>query len=496
MAGAKIALSTTDAEFRQDAAGKSAMVNTPGNGATGATQGGGAAAAGMITVQGETDAGTVTGARVVKPREVSEGSRVRVGQDVFLDSETFNYSNQNTGKFAYLSTTLTMAQSSARLQTNATGITTINTAASYRTWQYFPIYGQRTPTYVETSAALSAALATNTTIDFGLFLTNGSSPYAPSDGCYFRITSAGFFGIVNIAGAETPSTVFTFTPTINRVYNFVMMASERAVRFYIDDVLYATVAVPVGSGQPFQSSSLPYQIRHAIGGTAAGSVLSLNVYDYSVSVGDVQGNLSYGAQMTGMGGSVQVQPAATTGGQLSTYALGAEPGAVTLTASTAPATNTLGGLFLLPAVITTAASDYPLFAWQNPAGTIAIQGKTFFCTGVRIGEMTVTTALTGGPIIFAWAVGFGSTASTLATTETTTFASGTTKIARKIPLGVQALAATAAVGTVSSGFQVDFSSAPLPVNPGEFLHIILRCLGTSTSAGAPRGSVAVLGYFR
>jgi len=51
-------------------------------------------------------------------------------------------------------------------------------------------------------------------------------------------------------------------------------------------------------------------------------------------------------------------------------------------------------------------------------------------------------------------------------------------------------------GAVSAGFQVDFSSAPLPVQPGEYLHIILRCLGTNTTAGVPRGSVAIMGYFR
>jgi hypothetical protein len=108
----------------------------------------------------------------------------------------------------------------------------------------------------------------------------------------------------------------------------------------------------------------------------------------------------------------------------------------------------------------------------------------------------VTTALTGGPLIVTYALGFGSSASSLATTETTTFTATTTKIARRIPLGLQTLAATAAVGTLSPGFQVDLSGSPIPINPGEYLHIIIRCLGTNTSAGAPRGSVAVLGYFR
>jgi uncharacterized protein YcfJ len=57
----------------------------------------------------------------------------------------------------------------------------------------------------------------------------------------------------------------------------------------------------------------------------------------------------------------------------------------------------------------------------------------------------VSAALTGGGIGLHWAIGYGSTAATLATTETGSFANNTTKIARKVPLGVvQWFAATAA----------------------------------------------------
>ena len=346
-------------------------------------------------------------------------------------------------------------------------------------------------------AALSAALATNTTIDYGIFLQSGTSPYAPTDGAYFRITSAGFQGVINFNGAETTTSVFPFTHVINQVYAFTLAITTDKVEFWNDDILYATLNTQVANGQPFAAQALPVQLRHAIGGTAAGAALSLRVFSYSVQVND-QTNLSYQTIATMRGGSPQVQQGATTGGQLTTYATGAEPAAVTLTANTAPATNTLGGLFLLPVAITPAASDYPLFAWQNPLGTAAIPGKVFVCTGVIIGDLSVTTALTGGPLLLQWAVGYGSTAASLATTESTTFtAGGTTKIARKIPLGAQGLAASSAVGVIAPGFQRDFSSAPLPVNPGEFLHIILRIPGgTATTAGAPRGSVAVLGYFR
>ena len=455
------------------------------------------AGVGAIRTFSENDAGDETGTPFLLSPETTSDYRLRSVQDTNLDSEVFCYANQNTGKHSYAATTLTMALAGNALVTNSGNITTINTASFFRTQQYFELCGSQNSTYITFDVALSAALATNTTIDYGMFLQSGTSPYAPSDGCYFRITSAGFQGVINFGGSETTTSIFAFTHTINQVYTFTIAANTDKVEFWIDDILYATLDTQVSNGTPFSSQTLPVQIRHAIGGTAAGAALSLRLFSYAVQVND-QTNLPFQQIATMRGGSTQVQQGATTGGQLTTYALGAEPAAVTLTASTAPATNTLGGLFLLPVAITPAASDYPLFAWQNPAGTAAIPGKVFVCTSVIIGDLSVTTALTGGPLLLEWAVGYGSTAATLATTESTTFtAGGTTKIARKIALGAQGLAAASAVGVVAPGFQRDFSSAPLPVNPGEFLHIILRIPGgTATTAGAPRGSVAVLGYFR
>jgi len=452
---------------------------------------------GALRMFTENDAGDVTGTPYLSSPETTGDYRLRTVEDTILDSETFCYANQNTGKHSYAATTLTMALASNALVTNSGNITTINTASFFRTQQYFELCGSQNATYVTFEAALSAALATNTTIDYGMFLQSGTSPYAPTDGAYFRITSAGFQGVINFNGVETTTSAFPFTHTINQVYAFTLAITTDRVEFWIDDVLYATLNTQVSNGTPFASQTLPVQIRHAIGGTAASAALSLRTFSYSVQVND-QHNLAYGSIAAMRGGSPQVQQGGTTGGQLTTYALGAEPAAVTLTANTAPATNTLGGLFLLPVAITPAASDYPLFAWLNPVGTAAIPGKVFVCTGVIIGELSVTTALTGGPLLLQWAIGYGSTASTLATTESTTFtAGGTTKIARKIPLGAQSLAATSAVGVISPGFQRSFADAPLPINPGEYLHIILRIPGgTATTAGAPRGSVAVLGYFR
>jgi hypothetical protein len=452
---------------------------------------------GALRMFSENDAGTVTGTPALASPETTNDHRLRTVNDTILDDEVFCYANQNTGKHSYAATTLTMALASNALVTNSGNITTINTASFFRTQQYFELCGSQNATTVVFEAALSAALATNTTIDFGMFLQSGTSPYAPTDGAYFRITSAGFAGVINFNGAETTTSIFPFTHTINQVYGFKIVINTDRVQFWINNVLYATLVTQVANGAPFASQTLPLQIRHAIGATAAGAALSLRVFTYNIQVND-QTNLPYQSILSMRGGSPQVQQGATTGGQLTTYATGAEPGVVTLTANTAPATNSLGGLYLLPVAITPAASDYPLFAWLNPVGTAAIPGKVFVCTGVIIGELSVTTALTGGPLLLQWAIGYGSTASSLATTESATFtAGGTTKIARKIPLGAQSLLAASAVGVISPGFQRSFADAPLPINPGEYLHIILRIPGgTATTAGAPRGSVAVLGYFR
>ena len=455
------------------------------------------AGVGAVRMFSQNDAGTITGAATLLSPETTNDFRLRTVGDTTLDDEVFCYANQNTGKHSYAATTLTMALASNALVTNSGNITTINTASFFRTQQYFELCGSQNATTVVFEASLSAALTTNTTIDFGMFLQSGTSPYVPTDGVYFRILPGGFQGVINFNGTEVSTSTFSFTAAINQVYGFKIIINTDKVQFWINNVLYGTLATQVANGAPFASQALPLQIRHAIGATAAAAALSLRVFSYNIQAND-QTNLPYQHIQTMRGGSPQVQQGATTGGQLTTYGSGAEPGVVTLTANTAPATNTLGGLYLLPVAITPAASDYPLFAWQNPLGTAAIPGKVFVCTGVIIGDLSVTTALTGGPLLLQWAIGYGSTASTLATTESTTFtAGGTTKIARKIPLGAQALAATAAVGAISPGFQRDFSSAPLPINPGEFLHIILRIPGgTATTAGAPRGSVAVLGYFR
>jgi len=157
------------------------------------------AGVGAIRTFSENDAGDETGTPFLLSPETTSDYRLRSVLDTNLDSEVFCYANQNTGKHSYAATTLTMALTGNSLVTNSGNITTINTAAFFRTQQYFELCGSQNSTYATFDAALSAALATNTTIDFGMFLQSGTSPYVPTDGCYFRITSAGFQGVINFS---------------------------------------------------------------------------------------------------------------------------------------------------------------------------------------------------------------------------------------------------------------------------------------------------------
>lgn len=458
--------------------------------------------AGAARMFSENDPGDVTGSAYLYSPETSDDYRLRVAVDSVLDQEVFNYTVQHTGKFHYAFTTLTSTVTGGYLTTNSGSITTITTGCRMRTWRHFAMPLQQSPLYVEFVAAFTNTFVTNTTIDFGVFIDGASNPFAPTDGVYFRATSAGLEGVLNYNGVERTTGALlvepagaNWAPTINQVYQFLISITNREVKFWIDDVLYGKIELASSQIAPCASLQLPVAVRHAIAGGAASAAMQFKLASYSVQAGDVERDKPWGATMSAMGNGLQVQQGATTGGQLTTYALGAAPSAVTLTASTAPATNTLGGLYLLPAAVTAGESDYPMFAWLNPASTVAIQGKTFHATSIIVGDAIVTTALTGGGIGLHWSVGFGSTASTLATTEQTSFANNTTKIARKIPLGVvQWFAATAAVGATAQGRQITFPTS-IAVNPGEYLHIIMRAIGTNLTAGGIRGSIAVLGYF-
>jgi len=453
--------------------------------------------AGAVVLFSENDDGTKTGARYLQSPETSDDYRLRVGVDTLFDSETFAYASQNTAKHFYRLTTMTMVLSGGALTTNGLSVNTTALAVALNTNKYFPLF-TAAPTYAEAKFALTNIPGANTIIDFGLAIPGAANPYTPTDGCLFRYTSAGLLGVVNNNGTEL-TTLLDFTPVVNVVNHYIITVYQDEVEFWIDGVLYGAVATPSGQGTPLLSASAPFMIRQAHVGGAAGAIVQGKLFAYGVSVGDLFMGKPWQAQTAGMGGnSAQGQSGQTQG---STHVFPANSAAIATTVPT-NTTNTavgLGGRTQV-ALIASATTDLILFGYQNPAGTAVIPGKSLYLKRIKItgAVTTLLVAPTAGIPLLSFDLGYGSTAVTLATTESASFAA-TTKKARLIPIGhmgfsagVQTVTAPVA-GSVGNELDFDFE-APVVVNPGEWVQVVMRCVNCG-AGGLVSLAASINGYF-
>jgi hypothetical protein len=176
-------------------------------------------------------------------------------------------------------------------------------------------------------------------------------------------------------------------------------------------------------------------------------------------------------------------------GQTANNVLNTVPGTATLTASTAPATNNLGGSFVFAAPAGT-ENDFPLFAFLNPASTTSITGRNLVVRGIWIDTWNQVVAVATTPTIMQFSAAVGSTASSLATTD-----AAATRLPKRIHLGVHSYVVGAAVGYAPPRIDCNLD-APLVVEPGSYFHIILRIpVGTATATETFRGAVGVNAYW-
>lgn len=452
----------------------------------------------------EVDFGRSRGEAFLLAGEVSEDFRARVELDTQLDTYTFNDVLQNTSKHIYRTTTMTDTWAGGFLNTNASAITTINTGTLFLTYQYFPINaGAETYAYFKLKFTGTWAV-TNTTIDVGFLGTPAvATPYAPTDGAYFRANSSGLFGVLNNNGTEdttaafiSPITGLAFAPTIGTEYDCIVTIGENAVVFWIDFrdgngyAMAGRLTTPIGSGRPLLSASVQFGIRHAIGGSAASAVMGAAIASYGVSQGGYNFNRPIATQMTMMGASSaqgQSGHSALTSTALYTNSLAAGAGAAA-TNTTAALGSGLGGQFSVQPTLA-AGTDGIIASYQNPAPSNVITGRQLIITGILIDGL-VTTALTGGPVLYAWSLAWGHTAVSLATTE-----AATTKSPRRKALGFQGYPVTAAVGQQPVGGQLYIPLDDVVVNPGEFIQAVAKNLGTVTSAGVITCLVTFTGHW-
>lgn len=434
----------------------------------------------------ENDPGTVTGVPYLKSPETSTDYRLRVGTDSVWDSEQFNYVAQNTSKHKYTSTTLTMTWSSGTLNTNGAGVTTTGTACQIQTYRHFPLLGAGA-TYFETTMALSAAMPANVNLDFGGMSLAAAGTSVPTDGVYFRINSGGIFGVMNSNGTEALTSAFTFTQAISVFDKFTIVSTQSEVEFWIDDVLMAHVDRQNGTSQPHYAAAVPFAIRHHHTGVAGG-IVQAKFGGYSVTLGDMDTQRPWSSTMAGQGMSSIQGASGMTQGQTANNVNSTVPATATLS-NTAAGYATLGGRFLFAAPAG-AETDYALFAYLNTVPTTGITGRNLVIRGVWIETFNAVVAVATTPTVLEWTLGVGSTAVSLATVD-----AAATRAPRRLGLGNQSFTVGTLAGTNSERCDVNLD-APMVVEPGTYMHIILRVpYGTATATELFRGMVGINGYW-
>ncbi len=431
--------------------------------------------AGVAVMASENDDGLITLTRNVLSPETDQDYRLRISQELFLDEEILNYTAQNTGKHRYDTQTMTNTWGTGGMLTNATSTSTVNFGTKFSTYAFFPFLSSGSNLYAQGEISFSTQPVANTIIELGFF-TSTSAISSVIDGAFFRLTSAGLFGVISHSGTETTTAVFTpFVYTTNQVYKFLVVVTDNITQFWIDDQLYGSIPTPVGQGQPFMSSALPFALRHYILGGTAGGVFQATLRGYTVSLGGVNlsrslselGNASFGSYQGLSGGTMgQLIAGTVTSGTL-VKPTAAIPANTSLVANLP---NNLGGRIYEQLTGGLAANVDAIFSsYTVPAGTVSIPGKRLKITGIKLSGM-VSTVVVGGPAYTEWYIAFGHNADSLATTE-----SNITKAPRRVMLPelTSNMGGAAAAGTlIVQPAYISIFPEPIYVNPGERVQLV------------------------
>jgi hypothetical protein len=452
----------------------------------------------------ENDMGYSTGVPYLLSNEVDTDYRARVSLDIEYDDVEFNYTAQDTGKHSYSNTTMTNSWTAGQLTTNSGSITTTTTGTLLQTYAMFPVIGACTLAG-EFVLGFSAQPQTNSFVEFG-FALPGTATTAPTDGVFFRLQPSGLQGVASFNGAETTTAVFnatsgtgTWTYTNAKRYQFLVYLSATECHFWVNDGILGYyrlggLALPSSQGRLVMSSALPMVFKHRITGGAAGGTLQATLNAYNVRAGGgatftdpaTRGNRMYGSYQGIQGGTMG------TAARFGTITAGNEANvtAAVPTTTTAALGSGLGGKFWETASLAV-NTDAIIQSYQVPAGTVNVPGKRLMISGIALTSY-IQTVIAGGPINVEWFLAFGHTAVSLATAE-----AATTKAPRRIvlPQFTQVVTAAQAVNTMVSqpgGAFIDFSKAPIFVNPGEFVQLCKRHVGTVTTTGTFAHQVAYI----
>ncbi len=438
--------------------------------------------AGYAVILGENDSGSILGNPTRSSPRISADDRLVTGFDTPIFDYDFTSLTQDTGVWRHLFTTMTATASTNGVLFNANSTLTTLTGCSLHSFKQFVLMGNA-GTLLEFYLAFTASPLANQVFEFGYFLPTVAQN-TPIEGTYFRYTSTGLTVAFNYAGTEVESGILLTPSDFNNAesYSFQIRLNNREIAFYRNDIKIGSLVINNANGIPYASKALPIAMQFRNSNTVTGApVMQAKVQSVHVDQRDIALDMPFGHKQNAMYGGQQGWQGGSMGSlALYTNSLAVGSGAALSNTVATGVFTGLGGQFSVTPTLAV-GTDGILANFQVPTGSINFRSKTLIITGVRI-QGVVTTALTGGPVIYAYSLAYGHTAVSLATTESTSFVTNTAKAPRRIALGTESYASAAALGTLGASVSMSFQS-PIPVNPGEFVCITAKNLGIVTTAG-------------
>lgn len=410
-------------------------------------------------------------------------------------NESFEGATVNVQKWTATSTTWVPAQATLTgYNLNSTNLTTTTTGSMLVSQRLF-YKMQRVPMQFKTRLRHSAVA--NSIVDFGFGSPTNATTLIVSNGAQFRITSSATIkGFITINGVEVASgnivsqvesngnTVGGNLNMSNAYYTagyfvYDIVVDDDNVVFTVQDTSTGellgklSLAVPASQYKMWGATAVPCYIRGYNSGTPASAptVIYTDITVLGLDMG-IQPNASQVAGQLSM--SAGRNP--FTGAQTENHTNSTAPTSATLS-NTAAGYTTLGGKWQFAAVAG-AVTDYALFGFQVPAGS------TFQCEGITINTRNTGSAVATTATTLEWAMGFNSSAVSLATAN----------IVRR-QVGIQSFAIATAAEVVAPTIDVEFVT-PEVVESGRFVHVILTMpVGSATPSQIIRGTCMIKGRF-
>ena len=428
---------------------------------------------GLLVSLGDGAGGYSTAYR--KASRVSQQDHLLVGIDTPEFDYNFTWTSQDTGIWSFASSTFTAAQSGGFVSLNS-GTSTASGYASMQTWRFFNMLGNGELRVAMTLNLSVISSSANSIAEFGLFKANGAS--APADGAFFRVTSGNLYGVTSYNGTET-SVLLTGSLSANGTVDLVMDIGIFSTDFYQDDVIGGTIVTPSARAVPFESSALPMCLSYRQTGSVSPAPI-MNVGHTRVDQVAVRLNIPFPHQQAGQGAMGSQAQQGSTPGSLATYTNSMAPAGAGSLSNTAALISGLGGQATGSLSSPSLNTDFLLSSFQNPAGSTTVEGRVLMISGVRI-QSIITTTVTGGPVTMGYTLSYGATSTSLATTDSSSFTSPTTKGPRWMQVGQEVVSTNAAAGSTNGPGVYQGFASPISVNPGEWVNVAVKLNAASTT---------------